>query len=112
MATEEIDLLNTGNCTSHILNMPCNIFCPRFAKKTVQQMLESFYSDRQLVQILRDTDIVCPWKQPDLAIQIESLQSNASTLRAVALINPGCTTSVIDCSKGYPLTTFKDNKHK
>jgi hypothetical protein len=59
-------------------------------------MLESFYSDRQLVQILRDTDVVRPWKQLDLAIQIESLQSNALTLRAVALIGSGCTTSVID----------------
>jgi hypothetical protein len=89
-------LSNAGNCTSHILNTPCNIFCPRFAEKTVQHMLESFYSDRQSVQIPRDADVVRPWKQLDLAIQIESLQLNAWTLRAVALIDSGCTTSVID----------------
>jgi hypothetical protein len=59
-------------------------------------MLESFYSDRQSVQIPRNADVVRPRKQLDLAIQIESLQSNASTLRAVALIDSGCTTSVID----------------
>jgi hypothetical protein len=59
-------------------------------------MLESFYSDWQSVQIPRDADVVCPQKQLDLAIQIESLQLNASTLRVVALIDSGCTTSVID----------------
>jgi hypothetical protein len=76
--------------------MPCNIFCPRFAEKTVQHMLESFYSDRQSVQILRDADVVRPWKQLDLAIQIESLQSNTLTLRVVVLIDSGCTMSMID----------------
>jgi hypothetical protein len=96
VAIRKIDLSNAGNCTAHILNTPCNIFCPRFAEKTVQHMLESFYSDQQSVQIPRGADVVCPWKQLNLAIQIESLQSNASTLRAVALINSGCTISVID----------------
>jgi hypothetical protein len=96
VVTKEIDLSNAGNCTSHILNTPCNIFCPRFAEKTVQHMLESFYSNRQSVWIPRNADVVCPWKQLDLAIQIESLQLNASTLRAVALIDSGCTTSVIN----------------
>jgi hypothetical protein len=89
-------LSNAGNCTSHILNTPCNIFCPRFAEKAVQLMLESFYSDRQSVQIPQDADVVRPRKQLDLVIQIESLQLNASTLRAVALINSGCTTSMIN----------------
>jgi hypothetical protein len=96
MATRELDSSNAGNCTSHILNTPCNIFFPCFAEKTVQHMLESFHSDRQSVQIPRDADVVRPRKQLDLAIQIESLQSNASTLQAVALIDSGCTTSVID----------------
>jgi hypothetical protein len=96
VATEEIDLLNVGNCTSHILNMPCNIFYPRFAEKTVQHILESFYSDRRSVQIPRNADVVRPQTQLNLAIQIESLQLNASTLQAVALIDSGCTTSMID----------------
>jgi hypothetical protein len=96
MVIREIDLSNVGNCTSHILNLPCNIFCPCFAKKTVQHMLESFYSDWQLVWISRDADVICPWKQLDLAIQIESLQSNALTLLAVALIDSRCTISVIN----------------
>jgi hypothetical protein len=49
VTAKEIDLLNVGNYTSHLLNMPCNVFCPHFAEKTVQHMLESSYSDRQLV---------------------------------------------------------------
>jgi hypothetical protein len=77
VAAKEIDLSNAGNYTSHILNTLCNIFCPCFAEKTVQHMLESFYSDWQLVQIPHDTDVICPWKQLNLAIQIESLQLNA-----------------------------------
>jgi hypothetical protein len=96
VATGEIDSLNTGNCTSYILNTPCNIFCPRFAEKTVQHMLESFYSDRQSIQILRNAYVVHPRKQLNLAIQIESLQLNASTLQAVVLIDSRCTMSVID----------------
>jgi hypothetical protein len=96
VAAKEIDLSNMGNCTSHILNTPCNIFCPRFAEKTVQHMLESFYSDWQLVWILCNADVVRPWKQLDLAIQIKSLQSNVSTLQAVVLIDSGCTMSMIN----------------
>jgi hypothetical protein len=59
-------------------------------------MLDSFYSDWQSVWIPRNTDVVRPCKQLDLTIQIKSLQSNVSTLQAVALIDSRCTMSVID----------------
>jgi hypothetical protein len=59
-------------------------------------MLESFYSDKQLVKILCDADVVRPWKRLDLAVIIKSLQSNVLTLQVVALIDSGCTMSMID----------------
>lgn len=69
--------------------------------KTVPDSLEQqriLLRSKDRLTISRDTEVIRPRRQLDVNVTLESLDGNVPTIKDVALIDSGCTTSVIDAA--------------